>query len=276
MHFDLNSRQSTIARLIYLTIAPSAIAVSSLIWPLVSSSSFGRETQLTGELVKALKEQSDFNGDGRPGRRQSGGSRSGCSAADSTEKLIALIPSTNLGLTLKERPTFWFYIPYQADEFHSMRLAIWNDEGQKIYQVTQASDRVSPGIVSFSLPTTAEPLKANAAGQYYDWRFSIYCDNPQIDNPKKIYVQGSIQRVATTSTLKRELELATTPIEKVRVYDKHQIWFDAISELGNLRLVDRENRNQEAIAYWSDLLGRVGLSELAAQPLINCCQEPEN
>ena len=48
---------------------------------------------------------------GAPGDRKGGGARDGFCSSD--ENLIALVPGTNLGLTVAERPTFWFYVPYE-------------------------------------------------------------------------------------------------------------------------------------------------------------------
>jgi len=50
---------------------------------------------------------------GAPGEREAAATRDrSCPNAEDKPPLTALIPATNIGLTLNARPIFWFYVPY--------------------------------------------------------------------------------------------------------------------------------------------------------------------
>lgn len=66
---------------------------------------------------------------GAPGKRADAGSRSGCPVLD--KHLVALVPATNIGLTIAERPTFWFYVPYQASVKSFGKFQLLNEQ-QKV------------------------------------------------------------------------------------------------------------------------------------------------
>jgi len=92
---------------------------------------------------------------GTPGRRRGAGSRE--EYCSSEEKLVALMPETNFGLTIAERPTFWFYVPYQGNELEAEFL-LEDNEGNKIDSKIVALNN-TPGIVKVSLPENVQPLE---------------------------------------------------------------------------------------------------------------------
>lgn len=207
-----------------------------------------------------------------PQNRVGAASRGSCQIANSTEQLTALIPQTQAGLTTQKYPTFWFYLPYQSNDFHSLKFGLYHEQQGEIYQTTIAASRVLPGIISFQLPPTATPLETN---QDYQWYLSIYCENPDLtDNPQTIYRGGLITRKTANPALARELALATTTQEKAAIYAKYGIWFDSLTLLGNLH---RNNTNQTTLNnYWTTLLEDVELDNIANQPIINCCSPSPN
>ena len=95
---------------------------------------------------------------GLPGRRISGGSRSPDAACLTTpnQPVVALMPKTNLGLTLQEHPTFWFAIPGIAAN-KSLEFGLFDTDGNLLHQqnIAVPSDA---GITSIALPETAQTL----------------------------------------------------------------------------------------------------------------------
>lgn len=213
---------------------------------------------------------------GAPGQREAAGTRAGrCPAVDSD--LTALVPATKdldsaqgktsaltppefvLGLTVAEYPTFWFYVPYSADALHSAEFVLLDDKDNYVYKTTLTLSE-TPGVVSFSLPSTAKPLEI---GKSYRWYFLIPCDQ---QNPSRsVFVNGWVQRIAPNPALMSQLETAT-PRERVALYADAGIWYEAQTTLAELR---RTEPNDAAIAAdWSDLLQSIGLEKLAQKPIV--------
>ncbi|MBE9124889.1 MULTISPECIES: DUF928 domain-containing protein [unclassified Coleofasciculus] len=217
----------------------------------------------------------DLTGRGRPGDRKSAASRGQCHLGNSSESLYALIPDTNLGLTVDGHPTFWFYFPDQVSKFHSMKFALWSEKGQKIYETTYQAATIQPGVVSIPVPETAPVLEQN---QNYNWILTAYCEDPQQasdpTDPQKVRVRGSIQRITPTPELEQELKAAVTPREQAYLYAQKGVWFNALTILGNLRRTETGNGTLDT--DWTNLLSDIGLNEISQKPIVECCRASSN
>lgn len=91
------------------------------------------------------------------------------------------------------------------------------------------------GIVGITLPSTIPALKV---GKEYRWYVDINCSRnvSADDSPTPASVTGVVQRKLISVELERGLKIAKTPLEKIFVYVKHDIWYEAITELAQLRL----------------------------------------
>lgn len=192
----------------------------------------------------------DFAGDGRSGQRKSGGSRGGCPAIlESESSLTALIPISNWGTTVAERPTFWFYVPYTPKQAVIGQFLLQDEEYNNIFRANFNLPK-TPGFVSFTVPETQSPLEMN---KWYRWNFKLYCDPSKFDSPP--YTFGWIKRIALTPDLERQLKAAKQ--RKDKVYAIERIWFDALDHLANLRLA---NSTDAALTRdWHQLLGAKGV-----------------
>jgi Domain of Unknown Function (DUF928) len=238
-----------------------------------------------------------FGDTGQPGDRGGGASRSFCSLqpsqADSKPvSLTALMPETNLALTLSERPTFWFYIPYT--NVHRATFDLFDDRDNLVIEAPvtiEFSNRSGesspiPGIISVTLPDTAPPLELD---REYHWYFQLeydklecYAESPsknlplhgwvkrvsldsQPDSPTK---EGTISGLVTPDELAQllaQLDQAQTPRERFFAYATHHIWSDALTEIAR----DRQgfpianplwsDRDRD----WSDLLRSVNCETLS-------------
>lgn len=249
---------------------PQIRLVSAISWVIVSSISYPLpvEAQSAASTNQSLSNSSghqqlpqqpspDFSGEGRPGRRAGGGSRSPCPAIEPS--LTALMPVTNLGKTVAERPTFWFYVPYSSQQAPAGEFVLQGEEGNDIYR-TPLTLPQTPGFVSFSTPPTAAPLEVN---QSYRWYFKLYCQ-PQLASAP-VFVDGWVQRVALIPELESQLRSATA--QDYAVYAAHGIWYDALADLAELRLTNPANTELEQ--EWAKLLGAkgVGLAQLRREPM---------
>ncbi|WP_226593330.1 DUF928 domain-containing protein [Microseira wollei] len=232
--------------------------------------------------VESLQAQSRLSGDqrlspnwgnyrppsnlGRPEGREGGGSRGPCIAETSPtiHNPIALVPVNGFGTTLAARPTFFVYVPtINPGETPQIQFVLRSADNRFVYKTT-FSTIPSPGIVSFSLPERANsPILE--LGKTYNWTFTLVCNPNEDDRSGNQLAAGSIQRIAPPSRMVSELAQATSPQDKVAVYAKYGIWYDALGAIANLR---RTADNPALQNDWLALLTSVDLQKIANQPLI--------
>lgn len=190
--------------------------------------------------------------------RKPAGTRGPCE--NTKQPFTPLLPIANSGVkfsgfTLKEYPTFWFYIPYQSSTINRGAFFLENlQEGTRTYQVNFQLPE-TPGFVQISLPTTANPLELN---QQYRWQFTLYCEtDDQTDSSQVVWHQGLIERLDPQLL---ETQMATAlVIDKMEFYRDNRLWYDISADLTQiynfplawrylLQAIDLEELQQEAIA----------------------------
>lgn len=203
---------------------------------------------------------------GLPGQRQDGGGvRSAYNNACLADgQLTALIPPTNIGLTISEKPMLYWYVPSNGPievEF-VLREASGQLVEQQILELTE-----TPGIVSLS------PSKPLEVGKDYHWFFSLIC-NPN-ERAGDRFVGGWIRRVEKSAALESKLVAAKDESERISIYAQESLWFDTLASLAELL---RQNPNDSILVdKWEELLQTVELANLAKKPFakINHAQLPE-
>ncbi|WP_102177568.1 DUF928 domain-containing protein, partial [Fischerella thermalis] len=201
---------------------------------------------------------------GAPGKRRTGAAtRDSCpELANKNEPLTALVPGTNLGLTVAERPTFWFYVPYPPTNRLSVEFLLRDKEDNEVYRETLPLLE-TPGIISVRFPETTPPLEIQ---KLYSWRFSVIC-NPT-NRAEDVFVNGKVERVPLAPALKSQLA-AATPRERIALYAENGLWFDTLTHLTELY---RTHPKDEALKVdWADLWQGVGLEYISSKPLVPCC-----
>ena len=189
------------------------------------------------------------------------GSRDDCPIE--AKRITALIPKTNWGNTLSERPKFWFYIPYKQG---TLMLIIKDEDTGNIVARDNYHISKGGGIMGFPIPKNLPALEVNRT---YLYRVYFSC-NPNIQ-VSLTEVQGIVKRVGMNENLKNKLTSATTIKEKIHLYANEGLWYEVITEL----IESRRSKplDQELDKYWSDLLSDsdVELEDLISEPLIDCC-----
>lgn len=188
---------------------------------------------------------------GTPPRRKPAAGRGGCE--ETAIPFTPLLPETEAeysGLTLKEHPTFWFYVPYQSSSISSGEFAIADFEGNQLYRVDfQLPEK--PGFVSVSIPPTEQPLEKN---KQYRWTFLLHCTDQTSNQP--ISHRGLVERVDLPGI---EAQLQTASLEKqLNLYLENRIWYDAPADLAQIRNVPQA---------WLKLLRAMGLAELRQEAI---------
>jgi len=194
---------------------------------------------------------------GAPGRSSTvrdAGSR-GCG-------LIALEPTlTHWGETLEPQPTFWVFIS-EADR--TVDLTLTHETTDAVLYTATYSAMPAAGISHLPAPADAPPL---APDQPYRWTLSIDCPDESGTNPA---TTGVVMRRSPDLDLAQALTDAP-PAERVALLANHGLWYDALTELGHLRLAQPDDADLQAT--WDSLLTHefVQLPDLVDQPLTACC-----
>ncbi|MBW4547305.1 MAG: DUF928 domain-containing protein [Symplocastrum torsivum CPER-KK1] len=200
-------------------------------------------------------------GDGKPDNTVGGASRDSgqClqDAITSQQTITPLMPTTNRGLTLVERPTFFVYVPQTSAQkaFFSLK----DKDESYYYQATLPMPETS-GIVSLKLPADAPALEI---GKSYQWSFVTICgERLAVDDPR---VESQIQRIELNTEFSSQLK-NLSPLERAAVYGADGIWYDTVATLAELR---RSQPNDLTLAAtWENLLKSVGLNAIATKPLL--------
>ena len=194
---------------------------------------------------------------GAPGKRQDEGSDRGlCPTVD--VGVTALVPPTNIGLTISEHPTFWFYIPYSDRQEKATDFVLLDENKNIVYQTSLQFD-ATPGTVGITLPANSPALEV---GKKYQWTFSYIC-NPN-NAAEDALVRGYVERVAPSLEVTQELQAATTPEKRLAIYGQNGFWHDAITLLGELLLGAPDKFQRD----WQSLLEAIGLEEIANSPIV--------
>ncbi len=191
-----------------------------------------------------------------PGR-ESPNTTSGASSRGEQYLVTALIPNTNHGRTVSERPTFYIYMPLTSVKqvFFSLQ-----DEDRNSYYQTTLPIANRKGIISFTLPDDAPPLEV---GKHYEWYF-VTLEGKRL-RPDSPSISGWIERIEPDRSLVAQAS-AGTSLELAASYGRQGVWYDTLTTLVELKRSEPDNNN--LISEWTELLEQVGLGDYAANPIL--------
>lgn len=178
--------------------------------------------------------------------------------------LIALIPQSNIGLTVSEYPTLLFYIPDANLEGVNLEFAIYDSQGKDLIYQQKLAIKDGDAIIAIDLAKSLS-LPPLAVGKIYSWNFSIVFDPEDMSN--STLVTGWIQRVALKSDIQDRLN-TVLPQEQPMIYADNGIWYEALASLAKLRC--SYPHDVTLADNWKSLLQQVGLSEISQKPLAQC------
>jgi hypothetical protein len=182
------------------------------------------------------------------GRRRPGVPDGACKQTD--KPLTALVPENGKGLTTGEHPVFWFYIPYAAEDIHSIEFSLHDrDETTTLYRTSLQLTK-TPGVIGIPLPPSPEhSLKLNES---YHWYFKVNCESKKPTEEDDIALDGWVTRVQQSP---------------------HLNWYDALTNLA--KQYSSEAQKAEIKEAWTKLLQSVGLEGLAQEPLVGSVSTPK-
>ncbi|MGB3509606.1 MAG: DUF928 domain-containing protein [Microcoleaceae cyanobacterium] len=181
---------------------------------------------------------------------------------------IALIPETNIGLTLAEYPKFFVYFPASEVlkdkcnyDVYRVEFGLLDKAGNILY-FTKLKLPDTSSIIKINLPDDGS-IPPLAIGKKYQWYVSILLD--PFDHSDDLFISGWIQRIEATPTLTQELQI-TKPNNHPKVYAEAGIWHETLDSLAILRQSDPNNST--FLIQWQDILKSVGLEIVADAPLL--------
>lgn len=207
---------------------------------------------------------------GSPGRREGGGTRAPCVQNTTNDQIVALVPNNDFGTTTAERPTFSVYLPPLSPKSNpeiEFVLKTTETEKKEIYK-TKLSINPGSGIISFSLPKTRN-LPALQLNKNYFWSVTLICNPEAIDSGDlsgNKTVVGVVRRITPNANVQQELAAAKSVRDRVVIYAKAGIWYDALSNLVELRR--RNPKDPVVVRDWQELLQSVGMEKFAQQPIL--------
>ncbi len=187
-----------------------------------------------------------------------GGATRGGACLKGTQRFTALLPQSQIGLTLSGHPTFFWYVP-QSPATTAQFLLMNRNDSQVVYETTLTLP-TKAGIVSFKLPDTVQPLEV---GQRYHWFLTINCNT--IDRNGNPNADGWVERAAPNAGLSEKIQ-QTAERDLPTLYADQGIWYEALTSLAQLRQANPSDSS--LTANWEKFLKSAGLGTFATEPLV--------
>lgn len=199
----------------------------------------------------------------KPKTTVSGGTRGICSLDQSlpSPSLTVLLPQDKLGLTTRQHPEFFVYIPQTAAT--EAEFLLIDPNGEYEYRARYTLPKTG-GVVKIELPESETALEV---GTEYEWMFAIVCDPDSRD--KDIVDGGVVKLTELSSTQTRQLQQAQ-PLTQAQLYAEYGIWHDAVATLATLQCSERDRSNLKS--NWQQLLSSesVKLDAIIPQHAVEC------
>jgi hypothetical protein len=158
-----------------------------------------------------------------------------------------------LVLTSTANPTLVFYVPKLKEDV-KVEFVLRDQQDQEICEAT-FDGKGEEGIVNFSITDLAncQGLKAE---QNYRWYLSVI-NNP-LDRAHDNVAEGWVRYTQINPSLAAQIEQAS-PLQKVEIYQKNELWYEAFATIAQLKQVNPNN--PELTQKWQELLQAVKLDQ---------------
>ncbi len=225
--------------------------------PTIAQPTTNRSARTDRTLIKVLFKPPPK--DKKPERTEGAGSRHGgqCPqdvtlSTTETPSLMALVPKTNTGLILAERPTFWVYLPKTSAR--QLVLSI-REEGTTHHSQTFVPITGGSGIISLQPNHDSPPLEV---GKSYQWAVVLVCgERPSPNSP---VIASWVRRVALPQPQPQGKAL-----EQAAWHASRGIWYDALEFLAQAQRAQPDNN--ELLRIWTEFLKSQGLGAITTEPL---------
>jgi Domain of Unknown Function (DUF928) len=168
----------------------------------------------------------------------------GARGSEGKSDIVALIPANNgdfVGVSITDRPTFWFYISptFSESNLKSMKFTLRNQQNEELWSTNLSIN--NPQIGSGLMPITYKGDQLKADGIYF-WELSyqqtdIRSGRAKLPKPKLL---GNLQK-ATFTNLPANQKI----LDRINIYARNGIWYDLITELITSK---HQNPNDQQLA----------------------------
>ena len=166
--------------------------------------------------------------------------------------LMSIVPTTNFGLTIAERPILWIYLPETSAR--QVVLSI-REEGGTHHSQTLVPITGAYGVISLQPNPDSPPLEV---GKTYQWSVVLVCgEKPTPNDPG---IASWVRRVALSEPSDQGAAL-----EQAAWYGERGIWYDALGSLAEARR--SQSNNQALTSVWTEFLNSEGLEAISTEPL---------
>lgn len=200
----------------------------------------------------------------RDGTRRGGGSRGGvCDLSPGTSPLTALMPDTATwtdevqptlpdivySLTQQPAPDLWIYLPYRLEEASQLRFTLKDDAGNQLVRGQLDPTEPLPAATHI-MEVALGDLGVNLSpDRDYHWYVTVTC--------------GQGPPVVVDGWLKHQPERSDED-------PSHGFFVDDLSSLAQSQQTNPDDG--AAQSAWQELLNAVGLEDIAAAPIADCCR----
>ncbi|AFY99398.1 DUF928 domain-containing protein [Calothrix sp. PCC 6303] len=202
---------------------------------------------------------------GTPPGKEGTGSRGDCLEKANTPPITRIIGAHQSRFTVSDRPTIWIYLPYTTKDASSGEFSLQDGDTEIFRDRIQLPSQ--PGIVGIRLPNKIAALKVD---REYRWYVDINCSGSgaESDSQTPASLTGIVEKKLVSGELQQDLQIAKSSLDRVLVYGKYQIWYDAITELAQLRLQEPNNSLYRKV--WVELLNNqdINLGYISQQPIV--------
>jgi hypothetical protein len=169
----------------------------------------------------------------------------------------AIIPVTNIGLTVKPHPSIFVYLPKTSAERGF--FSIQDEESNYFYQTSITLPKQS-GVVE--VPLSSE-IPALEIGKNYKWSLAMICHQYlEADSP---FVTGWIRRVEPNNSI-ASISPSQVSLDTVTKLAANGVWYDTVANLINLRKLHPHNHQLQV--SWQRLLKSANLNAIAQEPML--------
>jgi hypothetical protein len=209
-----------------------------------------------------------------PGNREAGGQRDDtCTDTTDTNGLLAIVPSSNIGLTTQPSPDLFAYVP--PNNAQSAEIRVFKEATNEEVFVSEISlpknlagseYQNQSSIVQIPLSATTLTLEPD---ENYLWALFIVC-NPD-NRAEDIVVDVAVRRAGNLylNTLPEDLKSRLATVESASNADKLEtfgtagIWYDLLAAVNRLATTDPALHD----SIWTTLLAEQGMEKIVDTPV---------
>lgn len=198
------------------------------------------EKNLQNSTQEENEEPLDFTSLGRSGEQTAGEHRGSCPLVNVPLTVIA--PKSNVSLTTKSHPQFWFYLPYDQSKISRLEFSIVDklDNDVTRFDLSVPQDN---SYISAALPESEPGLVVDNP---YKWHLKVYCNIGKRTVPT--YVSGALVRVVTNPSQAKSLGSSHKSIQEL--IDQN-LWIDAV----HLLFGKNYSGEDAKMTIWNSILG---------------------